>query len=195
MVTRRKIVLLLGVGAIAPLSASPNQTASDHRDFDCRIRQSQGHNLSAFKRGWQILGWKEGTEFILENPLCEGHYDRLPTCQRNCEQEPGVIVAAPSQAVAAISKAAPKSPIVAASGDPLGAGLVSNLARPGGYDHRRDQRCYAGEPKHLQLFARCGSGLKRVGFLSDPSNPSNAVMFGGARRQPHSTVRHDSRCG
>jgi len=36
--------------------------------------------------------------------------------------------------------------------------------------------------KHLQLLLDAVPGLKRVGFLSDPSNPSNAVMFGGARR-------------
>jgi putative ABC transport system substrate-binding protein len=96
-------------------------------------RESDGHWLAAFKEEFAALGWKEGSDFRLEERWADGRIARLqPLAEELAAKKPALIVAAPSQSVAAAAKVAPKTPTVQANGDPLATGLVTSLARPGG---------------------------------------------------------------
>ena len=72
----------------------------------------------------------------------------------------------------AARKATRTIPIVFASGsDPAGAGLVANLARPGGNATGVISVAESLAPKRLELIHEILPGAKRVGFLSDPTEP------------------------
>ena len=105
-----------------------------------------------------------------------------PLAEELAAKKPAVIVAGPSQAVAAAAKAAPKTPIVVAGGDPLAAGLVSNLARPGGMITGVTNIVTQINEKHLELLLDMAPKVRRVGFLGDPKNPSYATLMEAARR-------------
>ena len=88
-------------------------------------------DLAVFKEGMAALGWREGVQYVLEERWADGDYDRLrPLAEELAAKQPALIVAAPSQAVAAAVKAAPRTPIVHANGtDPVAAGFAVSLAR------------------------------------------------------------------
>jgi len=96
-------------------------------------REVNGRLFAAFKEGLAALGWKEGSQVVIEERWADGRSDRLPALAGELAAKgPAVIVAGPVAAAAAATKAAPKTPIVLLSGDPVPAGLVASLAHPGG---------------------------------------------------------------
>jgi putative ABC transport system substrate-binding protein len=94
-----------------------------------------------------------------------------------------VIVAAPLRSVAAAAKAAPNTPIVIANGDdPVTAGLVKNLARPGGMITGLTNFTVNVMEKHLELLLAAAPSVRRVGFLADPNNANRALVREAVRR-------------
>jgi len=146
-------------------------------------REANGHLFAAFKEGLAALGWKEGSQVVVEERWANGRTERLqPLAQELAAKKPAVIVAGPSLAVTAAANAAPKTPIVIAAGDPLAAGLVSNLARPGGMITGVSNIVSQVSEKHLELLLDAVPKLRRIGFLGDLTNPTYAVMMETARR-------------
>jgi putative tryptophan/tyrosine transport system substrate-binding protein len=90
-------------------------------------------------------------------------------------RKPELIYAPPSVAAVAARQATRTIPIVFATGaDPVGAGLVSNLARPGGNATGVISVAESLAPKRLELLHEMLPGAKRVGLLSDPTEPLSA---------------------
>jgi len=146
-------------------------------------RKMQGHRLLAFKEGLATLGWKEGSNFVLEEHWADGRYERLrPLAEALAAKNPAVIVGDTSLTVAAAAKAAPRTPIVTVSGDPLAAGLVSSLARPGGMITGVSNIITQLNEKHIELLLDAVPKLRRIGILGDPNNPLHAMMLEGTRR-------------
>jgi putative ABC transport system substrate-binding protein len=132
---RRSLLIVLGATALAPRavfaqSNDPILIGWLHGDS----RESSARYLGAFKEGLAALGWKEGSQIVIEEHWADGRYARLQSlAEELAGEKPVIIVAGPLQAVAAVAKAAPKTPTVMASGaDPVAAGLVKSHARPGG---------------------------------------------------------------
>ena len=91
-------------------------------------------------------------------------------------RKPELIYAPPSVAAVAARQATRTIPIVFATGaDPVGAGLVSSLARPGGNATGVVTVAESLAPKRLELLHEILPGAKRVGLLSDPTEPISAV--------------------
>jgi putative ABC transport system substrate-binding protein len=90
-------------------------------------------NLAAFRQGLQALGYQEGNVRV-EVRHANGNTERLPGLAAEIAHlGVDVIVAATTPAVRAAQQAMPKVPVVMAfAGDPVGDGLVTSLARPGG---------------------------------------------------------------
>jgi len=129
---------------------------------------SQGHLLAAFKEGLAALGWKEGTNVIFEKRWADGRIDRLSALAGELvAKRPVVIVAFPLVAAAAATKAAPNTPIVYIGGDPVAAGLVASLARPGGMVTGVTTLSTAISEKYLELLLAAAPKLRRIGFLID----------------------------
>jgi putative ABC transport system substrate-binding protein len=80
------------------------------------------------------LGYIEGTNFSIEDRFASGKLDLLPSLARELlSLHPDVLLVATTPAILAVKAATSTTPIVmVAVADPVGAGLVGSLARPGG---------------------------------------------------------------
>lgn len=181
---RRRLLIALAAGAITPFAfAQQERKVWRIGLLNTATRQAQGQSLAAMIDALAALGWHEGRNFTLEERWADGNYARLPSLAAEiAAKSPAVIVVAPSRAVAAMAKAAPDIPIVVASGDPLAAGLVTNLAHPGGMITGLTNVITQVSEKFLELLLDAVPSLRRVGFLVDPNNPNHALMIDSARR-------------
>jgi putative tryptophan/tyrosine transport system substrate-binding protein len=88
--------------------------------------------IAAFRQGLAEAGWVDGQNVAVQYQWAEGRNDRLPAMAAEfVRREVAVLVAGGDASVRAAKAATSRIPIVfAAGGDPVGFGLVSNLARP-----------------------------------------------------------------
>jgi putative ABC transport system substrate-binding protein len=136
------------------------------------------------------LGWKSGTDYVVEDRYTDGRIERLPAlAQELAAKRPAVVVASPSAAVRAAAAAMPTTPIVLVGGDPLASGLVTNLARPGGMVTGLSNVSADINQKVVELLVESQPSLKRVGFLADSTVPAHGETVIRARRAAeHSRV-------
>jgi putative ABC transport system substrate-binding protein len=187
VIARRKIVIAIGAGA---LLASIESIAQPKRApiligwLLVQSRDASGHWLVAFKEALVALGWRDGVQIVIEERWANGQYEQLPTLAAElAARKPALIVAAPSQAVAAAMKAAPQTPIVHATGsDPVAAGFAASLARPGGMVTGLTNLATDITEKHLELLLAAAPNLKRIGFLTDARNVNRVMMMKSAER-------------
>ena len=142
MTTRRQFVALLGGGAAAwPLAARAQQAAKQQRIaiFHPAIPTTQlteaggGSAWRAFFGELRRLGYVEGENLIIERYSAEGHHERYADLVREIvTRNPDVIVTGTNPVVIAFKAATSTIPVVAFMLDPLHAGLVTSLGRPGG---------------------------------------------------------------
>lgn len=129
------VTLTLGLLA-APLTAEAQQPAALPRIGYLRGGSPADavRHGAVLRQGLQDLGYLEGQHLTIETRTAEGHYDRLPNLAAELVRLPvDVLVAAGAPAIRAAKNATSTIPIVMASTfDPVGEGLVTSLARPGG---------------------------------------------------------------
>src|ERR671913_322101 len=96
--------------------------------------QDDGDRLAVFRDGLRELGYIEKKNISIEYRFAEGKLERLPELANGLARlNVNIIVPAGNEAVQAAKNATQTIPIVMAfSGDPVEAGFVSTLARPGG---------------------------------------------------------------
>ncbi len=133
--------------------------------------------LAAFLEGLRDLGHIEGRNFALESRFAEGNADRLPDLAAELVRvKVDAILTDGTPAAQAAKHATTTIPIVMASGgDPVGAGLVASLARPGG--NVTGVTTLAGDlsAKRLQLLKEAVPKASRVALLQNPANPFSAI--------------------
>lgn len=125
------------------------------------------------------LGWTEGSNLQVETRWAGVHPDRQRRMAAELKAAPVAVIVTPgTPAIRAARDGAPGVPIVMVNaGDPVGAGLVASLGRPGG---NLTGTSASGEEvmgKQVELLAAAVPGLKRIGVLMNPSNPANAFFF------------------
>jgi putative ABC transport system substrate-binding protein len=139
---RRQFITLLGGAAVGwPLAARAQQRATPHRIaiFHPAIptalltETGGGSAWRAFFGELRRLGYVEGENLIIERYSAEGHHERYADLAREIvTRNPDVIVTGTNPVVIAFNAATSTIPVVAFMLDPLKAGLVTSLARPGG---------------------------------------------------------------
>jgi len=129
--------------------------------------------LPPFQEGIHMLDPIEGRDFVIEARAADGVYDRLPGLVAELiALNVDVIVTAGVPAALAAQRAATTIPIVAANvGDPVGIGLVSTLARPGGYITALSHCAADLSAKQVELFKQTIPTLARLVVLYNPMNP------------------------
>jgi ABC-type uncharacterized transport system substrate-binding protein len=133
--------------------------------------------VDAFREGLRQLGYVEGQNLIIRYVWAEGQHERYADLARELVQlQPDIIFTAGTPGTLAAMHATPSIPIVTAiAGDPIAAGLVASLARPGGNVTGLTTLAAELEGKRLELFKQAVPTLARVVTLLNPANPFTAI--------------------
>ena len=129
--------------------------------------------LEAFRQGLRELGYAEGRNIALEPRWAEGKYDRYPALAADLVRlKVHVIVAVGGRATQVAQQATKTTPIVMSVViDPLGSGLVSSLARPGGNVTGLTVMASDLVGKQFELLKQAAPEVSRVALLWNPANP------------------------
>lgn len=130
------IVLLVGLAFVLVHLAEAQQPTKPHR-IGVLFGTSRSFNatrIETFRQSLRELGYVEGKNVMIEYRYAEGKLDLLPALASELVHlKVDVIVTSATSGVLAAKNATQTIPIVFTSlGDPVGSGLVANLARPGG---------------------------------------------------------------
>ena len=172
---RRDFITLIGGAASLPLVARA-QPAERLRRIGVLLQATKSDlefqpRLKAFLDGLAQFGWTEGRNLQLEYRWAGGNANDIRRYATELVMlAPDVLVAAGSAAVGALQQATPTIPIVfATAGDPVGAGFVESLARPGGNITGFAVFEYAIGGKWLALLKEVSPHTNRVAVLRDPA--------------------------
>ena len=130
---RRDFINFLGGAAATwPVAARAQQPARVYNIAMLGSARTNSQAYVAFSEAFRQLGWIEGKNVVLVYRSADNHVDRLPKLAVELVRlKVDVIVTAGTLASLAAKHATTTIPIVmAAAGDPLGSGLVANLAQP-----------------------------------------------------------------
>ena len=132
------------------------------------------HYYGAFPKGMRELGYFEGRNLTIEWRFADGKLERLPDMAAELVRlKVDVIVASGSPAIRAAQKATTTIPIVmGTTSDPVGAGFVKTLARPGGNITGLSNLGGDIGPKLLELLLSVVPKVSRVGVLLSPTSPT-----------------------
>jgi len=132
--------------------------------------------VAAFRQGLRDLNYVEGQNIAIEYRWAEGRYDRFPALVAEAVQlKVDVIVTAGTPAILAAKEGTRTIPIVmAAIADPIAAGVVPSLARPGGNITGLTSMTPDIDGKRLELLKELVPGVSRIAVLWNPTNPTNA---------------------
>jgi putative ABC transport system substrate-binding protein len=128
---------------------------------------------ASFLEELQALGYAEGRNVLIERRLAGGDHQRLPGLVRDLARLDldVVVTTGPTETLAA-RQAMPTTPIVmVVVPDPVEAGLVASLARPGGYVTGLSAVSHDLRGKGLQLFKEAVPRVTHVALLLNPANP------------------------
>ena len=133
----------------------------------------------AFTEGLRDLGYVEGKNIDIVFRTTEGNNERYSDLAAELVRlNVDIIVVGGNTAIRAAKKATSTIPIVMSNvGDPVGLGLVANLARPGGNITGLSQMSPDLTGKRLELLKEILPKLARVAFIRDPDNPGMKLRF------------------
>jgi putative tryptophan/tyrosine transport system substrate-binding protein len=185
MIRRREFITLLGGAVIPwPLAARAQQPERVRRIgvlMNVAATDLEGQaQVAAFLQALQQLGWDEGRNVRIDTRWGENDVER----DRRYATEllafaPDVILASGSLSVAALRHVTHTSPIVFAGvSDPVGAGFVDTLARPGGNVTGFMIFEYSVSGKWLELLKEIAPRIMRAAVLRDSGNPAGIAQFG-----------------
>jgi putative tryptophan/tyrosine transport system substrate-binding protein len=181
---RREFITLLGGAAAWPIAARAQQAervrrigalmylAADDADSPARV--------AAFTRGLQELGWIEGRNIRIDYRWGGGDLDRVRRYSAELVAlTPDVILVSSGSALAALQNATRTVPIVFVNvSDPVGAGYVVSLARPGANTTGFTLFEYSISGKWLELLKQIAPGMTRAAVIRNPSITSGTGQFG-----------------
>ena len=181
---RREFITLIGGAAAAwPLAARGQQSEQKRRvgvlmglaaeDTEARDR------IAAFEQGLQQLGWTNGGNLQIDYRRGAGATDLT---RRYADElvalAPDVILASGGTVVGPLLQATRTVPIVfTQTPDPVAAGFVASLARPGGNATGFTTSEYGVSGKWLELLKEIAPGVTRAAVLRDPTTPSGIGQF------------------
>jgi putative ABC transport system substrate-binding protein len=173
---REFIVTLGGVATGWPLAARAQRQSIKIFRIGLLTRKtdaSVSSQIDAFRESLRDLGWVEGRSISIEHRDAEGQFDRLHMLATELVGlNVDVIVTVDTPPTQAAQQATRTIPIViAVSADPVGAGLVSSLAHPGGNTTGLSLLAPETDEKTLELLKETLPRTKSVAIIFDPNNP------------------------
>jgi putative ABC transport system substrate-binding protein len=181
---RRDFLGVFGTAVAWPLAAQAQQTERvrrvgilhDYAEADPDGRQQ----IAAFREELRTLGWVEGRTVAIDFVSGAADVDQLRTHARELvAKKPDVVLAAGGTIVGALQRASRSVPIVFVNvTDPVGAGLVASLARPGGNATGFTQFEFGISAKWLELLKEIAPDIGRVAVIRDPTSRSGGGQLG-----------------
>jgi putative ABC transport system substrate-binding protein len=179
---RREFLGVLGGAAAWPLAATAQQPGK--RPIVGFLGDStalgESERAAAFTRRLHDLGWIEGRTIAIEYRWADGRSERLAEIAAEFARlKVDVILTGGTPAIIAAKQAAPGVPIVFTSaGDPVGSGLVTSLARPGGNVTGLSVMAVDLAGKRLELLREAVSNLGRLAIMGNVGNPVTVLELG-----------------
>jgi putative tryptophan/tyrosine transport system substrate-binding protein len=181
---RREFITLVGGATVAwPLAARAQQTAMPVVGLINSTSPNQdGNFVRAFRQGLSEVGYVEGRNVVIEYRWAAGQNERMPALTADLVRLPvNVIAATTTPAIAAAKAATTTIPTVFITGsDPVAAGLVASLNRPGGNLTGVTFLGVEVAPKQLELARELVPAASKIGFLVNPTNRSQTEALIGA---------------
>jgi putative tryptophan/tyrosine transport system substrate-binding protein len=181
---RREFIIVLGGGAAAwPLAVVAQQNDRVRRIgvlLNVAAGDPEGQaRLAVFVQGLEELGWTNGRNMRVDSRWAAADADHYRTYAAELVAlAPDVLLAAGSQAVAALLQTTSTVPIVFANViDPVGAGFVASLAHPGNNATGFTAFEYSMSSKLLELLKEIAPGVTRAAVLRDPAITAGIGQF------------------
>ncbi len=185
---RLTLVLTLALAILAtPLAADAQEQTKVPRVGYLSPRPGPSHLDEAFRQGLHELGYVEGKNIIIDYRYAAWAWDRLPALAAELvRRKVDIVVATGGSATALAAKSATSTiPIVFTTADPVRAGLVASLARPGGNITGVNILTLELNVKRLQLLKEAIPEAVRIAVLVNPTNTTSGSalkdMEGAAR--------------
>jgi putative ABC transport system substrate-binding protein len=181
---RREFVGLIGVATIARPLAVLAQQSQRVRHIGAMINRVAGDPeatdaIAAFSQGLGELGWSIGGNVRIEYRFGAGDVDfSRKIAAELIALAPDIILASGTVAVAALQQLSPSIPVVfTVVTDPVAAGFVDSIARPGGNITGFMQSEYSLNSKLLELLKQIVPQITHAAVLRDLANPAGASQF------------------
>jgi putative ABC transport system substrate-binding protein len=150
------------VGVLSPGNPPPGDAFQQQERFEAGLRE---------------LGWKPGSNIVVDYRYAEGKLERLPELAAELVRLPVAVIVARGLTIAAARQATAQIPIVmAADPDPVRSGFVTSLARPGGNTTGFSTQALDSEPKQLEFLRETLPSLERVAVLTNANSPDRDDM-------------------
>jgi putative ABC transport system substrate-binding protein len=185
-VRRREFITLLGgAAALWPLAgrAQPSGKLTTIGFLGGATEPATRTWLAAFVQRLRELGWIEGRTIEIQYRWAEGRSQRAAELAADLVRlKVNIIVTNGATFVIAAKQATSTIPIVfAAAGDPVAAGIVSSLARPGGNVTGMSVQSIDLAGKRLEILREILPSLRRVALLAPAANPTDVWQIGEAQ--------------
>jgi putative tryptophan/tyrosine transport system substrate-binding protein len=182
-VRRREFIALIGSAAATwPLAARAQQGAKlPTIGFLGTLSEVQAlPQVTAFRRGLSEVGFSEGRNIAIEFRWAEGRYERLPAMAADLVRRPVALILANAPPAALSAKATTATvPIVFVVGfDPVAAGLVASLSRPGGNATGITLISVVLGQKRLEILRELAPKASVVAMLANPISPDAVPEIG-----------------
>jgi putative ABC transport system substrate-binding protein len=171
---RRREFIKLGVGSavVWPLSLRAPEAGRTYRI--AYLTLAGGQDAAIVKQRLNELGYSEGKNLIFDHRSAEGQLERLPQlAAESAATNPDVIVTGFGTETAKAAQAATTTiPIVFTSvGDPIGAGIVKSLNRPGANITGLTSQTAELSSKRLQILEQLYPGIRIIAVIVSPGYP------------------------
>lgn len=188
--TRQLAALLILVLLCLPIAADAQRSGKAFRvgHLSGSGEAANKSLIGAFREAMRARGYIEGQNFLLDERYADGKFDRLPTLARELiERNPDVLLVATTPGNLAAKAATQSIPIVfVLVADPVGAGIVPSLSRPGGNVTGITNIVAELGGKRLEILKEIVPKASRIAVMVNPNDQNTPLQMKhaeeGARR-------------